>query len=566
MLKNWQIIKQIEGFSLLIFFIFIIPCLHFSDVFHLTSSQTFAFISLGTGFFSFLLIYRIKTYKGQFQLGILQLSVFKVSLIFIIVIAISILFAINQKVAAIGWFKVFTFYIIFILFSVFLSTKNKFIEKAHLVFTIIAIAILIFSISFNTNSDLINFYSQGDLSFIEKVNSETISMFGNNRLAGVGVSNWKIKIGDYHLSPDIYNSNNGSLLFPSNIIYIIISETGIAGLLMYFAMLIISIYYTIASIKFASTLVKKIISFIPFFGLVISVATDVFFFSPDSLGNNIFLAFFLSMITVNYFQAKSFVPKIKRSSVEHLFILFSLLLLAGIYISIIRSRSEQYFVQAQKLEEMNNWSGVIHEINKVSEYFYPLNNAAMPVKLLSAKAWNELNDPGSAIIELKAALTENPFYPAVILEIIKTYELLDKQKRANKYAEKYIELYPDQHNVFFKLCRAYLQDNDYKSTYKLLRSKNSLSEYQEYQDLLNQTLKQKIFNLLARVRNDNISDILNSINATESWILSIYDKSVAYGNEFEKQVLMDCIFILENEKKIISGTEAATLKTQYGLY
>jgi len=566
LLNNWQIIKQIESFSLLIFFILIIPFLQFSDVFHLTSSQTFAFISLGTGFFLFLLIYRFKTIKEQYKLSILQLSIFKVSLVFIIVIAISILFAINQKVAAIGWFKVFTFYIIFILFSVFLSTKNKLIGKANQIFTITAIAILIFSISFDTNSGFINFRPQGDLSLIEKVNTETISMFSNNRLAGVGISNWKIKIGDYHPSPDIHNSNNGSLLFPSNIIYIIISETGIAGLLLYFAMLIISIYYTIASIKFASNLAKKIISFIPFVGLVISMATDVFFFSPDSMGNNIFQAFFLAMITVNYFQTKSFILKIKKTSIEYLFLLFGLLIISGTYISIIRSRSEQYFIRAQKLEEIKNWPGIIHEINNVSEYFHPLNNAAMPVKLLSAKAWNELNDPGSAIVELKAALAENPFYPDVILEIIKTYELLDKQKRANKYAEKYIELYPDQHNVIFKLCRTYIQDQDYRSAYKLLRSKNSLSEYQEYRYLIIQTLKQKIFNLLARVSNDNISDMLNSINATESWILSIYDKSVSYGNEFEKQVLMDCLFILENEKKIISGTEATALKNQYGLY
>lgn len=461
---------------------------------------------------------------------------------------------------------IFTFFMIFLLFSVYLSNHSRSNQIIKIIFLIIAIA----GLSINTvhNFTVID-TDKATPEFVDlqkTIDKETLSIFDHNRLLGVGLANWKIKIGNYHPSPEIFDLENDTIIYPSGIHHILLSETGILGMLFYLALLIFLLFYLISTVKSASDFISKITSLIAIFGLLIIVIFDYFLFSPDQYIKYIYISFFIAVITSNHFQTKNYLVHFNWKSTISMIILFSILLLAGTYISIIRGRSEIYLLRVKQLYEKGNWNGVIHESNNISEFFYPLNNAATPVQLFSAKAWNELSDPGSAILELKRALKQHPYHPGVILETIKTYELLDNQKRANKYAHRFIKIYPNQQEEVFKLCKVYQKEKDYRSAYALLRSKRSLENNDKYQQLLISTLNYKISKLIKRVQNKEIISILKSINANKIWLLRVHQKSMKEENKFEQQILLDCIFTLEIEKKIISQSEADELKAQYGLY
>jgi hypothetical protein len=565
-LKDLYIIKKPDLLILLLFFILIIPTLQIFGFTPYSAGQYYAFISIATFSFWILGIYRIKSPDHKLQPDIFKLSIFKYSIAFIIGLAISILFAVNQIEAINRWFMIFTFFMIFLLFSFFLSTNNRTIQFIKFIFLMIAIAGLSINLSTNFKSIDQKLQSQDFVDLQKSIDQESLNMFDQNRLFGVGLANWKIKIGDYHPSPEIFNLENNKFIFPSGLHYIILAETGILGLLFYFTLLIILIYYVISTYRNSSGSIAKITSIISLISLLIITVFDCIIFSPDQNIKYIYISFFVAIIVSNYFIAKNYLVHFKQNSANSIIILFSLLILAGTYISIIRGRSEVYSKRVVQLYKMENWNGVIYEGHSVSAFFFPLNNAATPVKLFSAKAWNQVKDPGSALLELKSALKQHPYHPEVILETIKTYELLDNQKRANKYAQRYIKLYPQQADIVFHLCQAYLDNEDYRSAYNLLRSKTEMSGSLKYHQFLITTLKHKTFDLISRVQHDGIIDILNSVNADENWLIRIHQKSLLENKKFEQQLLLDCIFTLENDEKSITPSEAEDLKSKFGLY
>ncbi|MBN1639116.1 MAG: O-antigen ligase family protein [Ignavibacteriales bacterium] len=350
--------------------------------------------------------------------------------LFISTFLTTILFLINNKKS----FHPFTYFkkhrslsflffsLIFSLFILFLFTplNNIFISK-----------------SFSTSP-------QGRVDLYE----QSLNMFYDNPITGVGIGNWKINFPKYSFSGLEDQFNEIHFIRPHNDYLWVLSETGIFGFLSYLSIFILAFYLLIKNQKYQENKSLQQLMYLIFFGLTSFIIDSLFSFPKERIEILILLSLFLSLIIKFSYKQN----KINSKTVSYFFIF---ILLSIFIFSTNRFLAEIHTKNALDAKAVNNHQLVIQEISTAESFFYNIDHVANPISWYSGNAKFLSGDINSALHEYLKAYSAHPYHFHNLNNIGTCYSQLNDNINAIKYFKKALTIYPYSQNTLLNLVISY---------------------------------------------------------------------------------------------------------------
>ena len=115
------------------------------------------------------------------------------------------------------------------------------------------------------------------------------------------------------------------------------------------------------------------------------------------------------------------------------------------------------------------------------------------------------------------------------------------------------------------LSTVYFNQGNLNKAYEVLRRTNSTLENSKFKILITKILIPQIELLINSVDEKILKSTFLRVKNLDSWIYDIHLKSVKNNISFDKQLLLDALYVLEIEDKNITFEEARTFKTKYNI-
>ncbi|MGZ4022519.1 MAG: O-antigen ligase family protein [Flavisolibacter sp.] len=310
---------------------------------------------------------------------------------------------------------------------------------------------------------------------------KTLQLIDDHKILGVGPGNWKIGIEAYGNKGLVNEYGNYVLDHAHNIYLQIAGETGIPGLILFLAFLMLIIIAGFSALKRVEEN-KKILLILMLCGLA-AFAIDGCFSFPMERIEHVFYLLLMSGIILGLYLMHAPQKTVINVSKQRALALFALAALI-LFISIRKFNFETHAYQVKVYHSTNQYQDVIREVNESKNPFASLDVNGDPLQMFSAIANKQLKQYDQALAEAKLALKYNPYNARVYNTIGTIYTETYKFKNAIEAYNKALSITPKSDislknlavNYFnvkdFANCLATLnkiKDGDKDSTLKQIR-------------------------------------------------------------------------------------------------
>jgi tetratricopeptide (TPR) repeat protein len=404
-------------------------------------------------------------------------------------------------------------------------------------------------------------------SSLERVDlwEKTIKMSIDHPITGVGQGNWRIIFPTYKL--DNLRSETGEVFFqrPHNDFLWVLSENGILGFIFYLLIFIISFFYLFQTIKRSQLIEKKYMALALVFGLTAYVIIAMFSFPKERIEHQIFLHMILAITMVEYEKIKPRQEK-KTNALSFTFLtLFLILMILGSYLSVSRLSSEVHIAKATKFRTQGDWENQITEYKHAMTNITQMDAFSTPICWYIGEAWMNLKNTDSAHFYFQKALQVHPYHLHVLNNLGTTYEMKGNHFEAEKLFLKAHELSSGFEDPLFNLCALYYNKGDYLLAYKTILKVDPESENPKYHSYL-EAILWKLTNKLANgIPEKIISNSILRIRNDKNWMMKVHEQSIFDSTNYEKQLMIESIYLLESVDSVITQAEAEKYRQKYNL-
>lgn len=309
-----------------------------------------------------------------------------------------------------------------------------------------------------------------DHSFFDRIlmlrNSILIS--ADNFLGGVGVGNWSVFYQKYGVGGAHY-LNQGLLKFqrPHNDFLLILSETGVFGLLSYIGLFLVSFYYGISDlIKVKSQ--KSIILVLLLIGIIF---ISFFSFSKE----RIFIHLLMLVVLVLMFPEGK-ITFLKKSNLGAIFVILLFNILC-IYWLVNRYDAENKMYDISKLYFYQGTENVSESIiylgENIDQNYLSIDRTSTPVNWYLGQAYFNLDRIDKAILNFKEAKDRNPYHNNVLNDLAACYSLKGDFERSELLYKSILKVYPKYSEGLRNLAIILYQQKRYDEAVNVLSQINS---------------------------------------------------------------------------------------------
>ena len=404
-------------------------------------------------------------------------------------------------------------------------------------------------------------------------NKDRLSLWGKsiqlameNPLLGSGIGSWKIQI--QKMGTGDMKSLDGRTFFqrPHNDFLLILCEMGVNGLVVYFILFLVAIKYILVVLKKGKERNMLLFAYLAFFWLVEYFVFSIFSFPKERYEQCLLHCLIVSPVIINYYNLRSGKKTIFTSvSFMGCAVLGFLILAFSVVVGYSRFKSEFSTKLAFKARANSNWGQVIEKINIAESSLYQLDPTSTPLRWYSGEAHFNLNNLNAALKDFLKAYNIHPYHIHVLNNLASTYVLMAQKEKAIKIYNEAIAINPLFGEAHLNKAIVYYNDDEIENAYKSLRFINKLSDDYRHASLLLRILEPKITDLSGNISEQLLKTTIYRIQNDVEWIFNIYFKSVNNNRPFEHQLILDAIYILEIEDKVISRDEASQLQSLYVL-
>lgn len=465
-------------------------------------------------------------------LGLLQKKIKYLSA-FGILLTVFVLLIIRTRSALIACFIFFALLVCYKIKQRF-ALKTKYVFGLGIVFLLLSV--VSYSLFFkNTINNLQNPSTNNFQRYVSRVlNSSTLEnrtqiwknsvhMWQENPLLGVGPGNWQIEFPKYGLNNfDEYEILNGESTFqrPHNDFLWILCETGIVGFLAYLILLGVIFYQLYSLIKNAPTKADKWKFYYILSALIGYLALSFFDFPYERIEHQVLIMLFFAIVASEYFKTNSHKTKSFRPLVFLLLIPASYSLLVTFY----RFNGEQHAAKMYVAKNQRLWDDMIYESRKASCYFYPIDNTTMPLAWYEGIGhFNENRvEESAACFEKAYALT--PYNIQVITNLASTYQLVGKPDEAVAFYNYALKISNNFDEAKLNLAALYFNRKEYAKAYSLINEVAVTSKNPKYQAYLIPILNQKI-NIYLKTSTDKVvvDRLVKNVTTKEALLKLFFD-------------------------------------------
>jgi len=316
------------------------------------------------------------------------------------------------------------------------TSNNLFKIGAVIVISILLASLIPFNIE-KDRSDLIkttesifnvNYYSnQSRLSFW----NASLKMFIQQPFSGVGAGKWPGLYPFYEGKS--YNDENVDMNFavnPHNDYLEVLSCYGIFGFLLFTGFIFSGLYFLFRT-------AKNDIMHLPFFISAVGISvTMLFSFPKDNFLTMLVFSICMGLgysgiITFNRFNRVQIRLKLL------MLIIGVLMLITAISFNAISRLNEKEYLEAMELKAQGKYSEMLQKLDKVSDFYYPVDMNKMPVDYYRGVAYFELKQYDKAVEKFLSARKYLEYYPTLMNNEASALYMTGKYKEAE---EKYLEV------------------------------------------------------------------------------------------------------------------------------
>jgi O-antigen ligase len=273
---------------------------------------------------------------------------------------------------------------------------------------------------------------------------QTLRVFEERPLVGVGLGNWKVKVMQYGHSGKETEDNQTFHQRPHNDFLWILSEQGVLGLLAYLCTAGILLYYIVRLLRSPATAQEKLFYWACLYAYCGYLIIACFGFPKERIEHGVILAFVFAIVIIRF--GKVNVPNASftqsRPATSFLLALGGFLLFA-LAAGISRYQSELHLQKAYALRDAGSWEQGLSEINAAEDYFYKIDPMCTPLSWYAGEAFFNLGKTDAAFEEFKEALEINPTHVHVLNNLATCYEMKGNHESAIRLYKRALAISPN---------------------------------------------------------------------------------------------------------------------------
>jgi O-antigen ligase len=387
---------------------------------------------------------------------------------------------------------------------------------------------------------------------------KTLDLSKNNYWVGIGLGNWKIEILKKG-GKNLRSENNVSFYQrPHNDYLWILSEQGIIALLAYLISFVGILFMCCRLAFHADHLNGRIFYLMINFSLTSYLIFSFFSFPKERIEHIVLLSFLITVIVIHY-RSRFGKRKIVLST-KFLTALFALSLFA-VFVGIKRYISELHVRKAYEQRLIQNWHGVVEEIDRANNCFFRMDFVSTPLIFYKGEAEYELNKMDNALADFIEAAKVSPYHIHVLNNLGACYEKRGDYDMAIHNFKKALALSVYFEDVLFNLSAVYYNQRDYDKALLILQKINPETKDLRYTKFTHVLVEQSLNQQIRQINDPILHKYLDNILKTDDWAYVIFQKSVLNQISYKDQLLLD---ILWSAEKIDKDTNTANkLRERY---
>jgi len=391
----------------------------------------------------------------------------------------------------------------------------------------------------------------------------SLKIFKEYPLFGVGMGNWQIEIMKYGSSGIVSENNVTFYQRPHNDFIWILTEQGIFAFFLYLSIIAVVYYNILKIIMHTQNNEERTFFYLLFLGFTGYFVFSVFSFPKERAEHLLFMSFTIASVLI--YKRKILIAQNNLIGNKFSFSILLLIFFVGLFsltVSAVRLRSEKYLAQAFKARQAGDWKTMITKLDLAESFFYHIDQVSTPLRWYRGLANFNLNNMQDALYDFKQAYSYNPYHVHVLNNLGTCYEMTGNHTEAIEYFQKAVDLSPTFDEARFNLCAAYYNSGDGKKAYLELRKINHEKMLEKYDHFLTIVLPSAMKTLRDTADADTKNQFDRILN-TQEWINKIHFKSLEKNISIEKQLMLDIIYSVGIMDK--DTLEANRLKNKYSI-
>lgn len=393
----------------------------------------------------------------------------------------------------------------------------------------------------------------------------TIDIAKENPILGKGLATWRIEVLKYGTRGLQSQDNITFYQRPHNDFLWVLSEQGIVGLVLFVSLFVIILYNLTAIIKQTKSNDELFFLYASLYLLIGYLIFSFFSFPRERIEHQLFIGvifgFILAKHNSSFNDGKRNYFKLWHGRFG--FILIDVLLIFSTYFAFSRFNSEVHLKKAFEARSLNDWNRVIPEINKAESLFYKIDPFSTPILWYRGEAYFVLGDMNSAFKDYQQCYETNPYHFHVLNNLATCYELKGEHLKAIELYNKAIHIAPKFEDALLNLTAVYYNTGKYDSAYSILNRVDSTSKNGKYIPYLEVVLKKRIEILSTSIKEERLTMLFKNIQENNQWIVNIFIKSKQNSCTFDKQLILDCLYLLKDVDKSIDSKQYNELENKF---
>ena len=366
----------------------------------------------------------------------------------------------------------------------------------------------------------------------------SIAMWKEKPLLGVGLSNWQVLFPKYGLNQfrefSIVNGTE-TLQRPHNDFLNILCENGILGLLVYIFIFGWMYYQLFILIK--GTTDKTRWNYIYLLaGLSGYIVISFFDFPMERIEHQIILMLFFAIITSGYYNKKNIQPESEmgKNVLKYLVITISIY---SIIVTSFRFKGEMETVKMYVAKANGQWEETLHHANKAENYFYKVDLTSIPLAWYQGLASFNLNEKAESVTLFEKAYQIAPYQIQVLNNLAGSYSFQGDRQKAIKYYQKALEISTNFEEARLNLASVYYNEKQYDKAFDVIEKFNIYNANKRYKKYLIPILAKKINAILIQENDLELSSYLGKKITKGNQLYKLYQVAKENNSSFETEVL-----------------------------
>ncbi len=396
---------------------------------------------------------------------------------------------------------------------------------------------------------------------------KTWALIQERPLTGFGLGSWRVEAAAHGYAGMRMDMQLGKGMFvrAHNDFLQLFAETGLFGSLAWVTGLLLAILAAVRVVRRHPEAQHRQFAIVLIMSLVGYIVISCFSFPMERISHLLVLGTDLALIGI--LSADIGGPKweiqMTRGLQRGLILTAGLFVAACGYLGWAQVKADRHLLAALQQRSHANWAGMLTELEAGASPFCKLDPTAAPYEWYAASAKFQLGDATGALQGFQAAYKANPYHLHVLNNLGAAWARVGQLDSGIVYCQKAIALSPLFSEASLNLAIIYLNQNKVaRAQQVVLQLPDSIATPMIAQ-LVPAIVIVTVGALLPKIDESLLGNQLRAIANVPAWAKLVYYNAKKKKRSLQDQLILEAIYALENQEKVLTFLKADSLRTKY---